>query len=146
MPEETQETAAVPVQTPEEKKREFVAALRERFPDAPTYEKLDEWKRGIGRVRFFPFSDDEIYFFRPFRNAEFKGWVQSLQQTAQSNPAVAEELLKERILSACILWPPRAPEDISTMFAGTIDTLVDQIREASNFIAPQEAAMMVGEW
>lgn len=130
-----------------EAKSAFFDSLKERFGEnAPTEQTLDQWKAEAGRVRWFEFGTDEIYFFRPFRSAEYNGWIQSLEQLAGKDPEKADRILKERIVCACVLFPKLDPENTAALFAGTIDSLFAQIRFASNFIPLEMANTMVREW
>jgi hypothetical protein len=132
----------------EEKEKElFFAQLKTKFgPQAPTAELLSQWKSQCGRVRWIELNPEEIYFFRPYKSAEYKGWLQSLQSVAETNAAQADELLKERIVCSCVLFPKIKQEETGAYFAGTIDTLFSQIQLASNFIPLEQAMIMVREW
>lgn len=131
----------------EKNRREFFEDLKVRFgTSAPDQTKLDEWKSKSGRVRWIELGPDEVYFFRAFRAAEYRGWIQTLQDVAQKDPQKADELLKERVVCRCVLYPQINQEDTGALFAGTIDTLFQQIQIASNFIPLETAMMMVREW
>lgn len=128
-------------------KEAFFADLQTRFgPSAPTEKILDTWKSQTGRIRWLELGPDEIYFFRGCRTAEYKGWLQSLAELIRKDPNQAEEILKERVVCACVLFPKIDPENTGAMYGGTMDTLYFQIRLASNFIPPEQAMMMVREW
>lgn len=144
---EKQEPELTEEQKEQHEKQEFFAALKRQFGDkAPTEEDLERWKAQCGRVRWLEFGPSEIYFFRPFKANEYKGWMQTLQSVAEKDPDQAEDLLRQRIVSKCVLFPKIVDEDMGSMYAGTVDTLYEMIRMASNFIPMQLASNLVREW
>ena len=146
--EEVEEQEVVdPKEEAEKEKKAFLAGLKERFGDsAPDEKQLNRWKNEAGRIRWIELNSDEIYFFRPFRANEYRAWYKGLEQLGQTDPNKADELLKEKIVCTCVLFPKIDPETTAAQFAGTIDTLYAQIRLASNFIPFEQALMMVREW
>ena len=131
----------------EQEKAEFFAELKERYGDAaPTEATLDMWKARAGRVRWIALGPEEIYFFRPFKSAEYKGWMSALLDLARKDAHAADELLKQKVVASCVLFPAIPEEDMGAMYAGTVDTLFDQIKFAANFIPFERAVMMVQEW
>lgn len=146
--EQVDETAAErEAREQEEAKAAFFAQLSDRFGDeAPSEAQLDEWKEAFGRIRWMELGSDEIYFFRPFKTNEYNGWIQSLQQLAEKDPEQADRRLRERIVTACVVFPKIDPETTGAQFAGTIETLFAQIRLSSNFIPLELASTMVREW
>jgi hypothetical protein len=131
----------------EQEKQAFFADLKERYGEnAPTERTLDIWKARAGRVRWIAFGPEEIYFFRPFKTAEYKGWMAGLLDLARKDPHAADELLKQKVVAACTLFPQLPEEDMGARYAGTVDTLYEQIKFATNFIPFERAVMMVQEW
>lgn len=128
-------------------KAEHFANWKERFKDAaPTEEQMNDWKAQAGRVRWLDIGETELYVFRPFRTAEYRGLVESLAELAQSNAERADERLRDQVIQRCILFPKLQAEEMGTLYGGTLETLYFQIRLASNFIPPDQATMMVREW
>lgn len=127
-----------------ESKALWYAELKEKFgAGAPDEAQVEAWKKQCGRVRVVAFGPDEVYFFRPLRSNEYRGIVQqvlTIKDVQQQN-----ELLKEKMVSSSILWPKLDPTEMGALFAGTKDSLHLMIMQASNFITPEEAEVMVRE-
>lgn len=130
--------------TEAEKKTAWFQELRKNFgPTAPDEAIVEAWKKQAGRVRVVPFGVDEVYFFRPLRSAEYKSIVQ--QVMAVKDVSQQNELLKEKMVATAVLWPKMDPTTMGALFAGTKDSLHLMIMQASNFITPDEAEVMVRE-
>jgi hypothetical protein len=122
----------------------FFKFLSETFDDAPTEETVKQWKAQSGRVKTVSFGDDEVYFFRPLKAAEYKGLIQQI--TSQGGATTTEQqndLLKERVVVAGVLWPRVNQAEMGGLHAGTTDSLYTMIMQASNFLTPEEAAVLV---
>lgn len=136
------------VETPEiseaEARAEWFKELKERFgPSAPDEERIEAWKKQAGRIRVVAFSPDEVYMFRPLRASEYKGMIQqvmNIKDVQQQN-----EALKDKMVSTAILWPKIDPTEMGALFAGTKDSLHMMIMQASNFVTPEQAEVMVRE-
>ena len=130
-------------ETQEDSKESLYDGLKEQFGErAPNEQQVEAWKAQSGRVRFLYLNDDEVYFFRPIKRAEYKGIVESLQQAGgQDN----DGFMRERLVSLCVLWPKMDPAQMADSFAGTIETLYSAIMEASNFINPEQLFTIVRE-
>ena len=130
--------------TEAEDKAAWFKDLKDKFgPGAPDEMIVEAWKKQSGRVRVVAFGPDEVYFYRPLRSAEYKGIVNQVLQikdTMQQN-----ELLKEKMVATAILWPKLDASEMGALFAGTKDSLHLMIMQASNFITPDEAEVMVRE-
>lgn len=128
----------------EQAEEEFYAHLATTFgASAPTKQWVEQTKKQCGRVRMIAFGPDDIYFYRGLRGAEYKGMVQ--QALASKSPEQQMEILKDRVLAAAVLWPKLDPTEFGSLYAGTKDALFELIREASNFITPESAAVLVRE-
>lgn len=147
-PEAPQEEKVDPAEEQRKAEDQFFADLKKRFgPEAPDRDKLNAWKSQAGRIRWIEFSEDEIYFFRPFKAAEYKGWIEQLTVGAEGKSRQqVEEALKNRVVAACVLYPKIDQEVIGSYYAGTFDTLYEMIQLASNFIPMDQAVMLTREW
>ena len=131
----------------EKLKEQFFDRLHDQFGDsAPTPEILDNWRDQFERVRWMEFGPSEIYFFRGCRANEYNSWIKSLAGVAAKDPEQADKILKERVVTSCVIFPKIDPESTGGALAGTIDTLFTQIQLASNFIPLEMANTMVREW
>lgn len=145
--EEVEERELSPEEQMELEQQEFFDRLKETYGEgAPSSEQLDAWKEQAGRVRWIELGPEEIYFFRGFRTAEYKGWIDGLRQLAEKDPEKADELLKQKVVARCTMFPKIDEAEVGKLFAGTLDTLYQQIRLASNFIPYEAAVSMVREW
>lgn len=130
--------------TEAEDKAVWYTELKEKFgPGAPDDAMVEAWKKQCGRVRVVAFGPDEVYFFRALRSAEYKGAINqvlTIKDTQQQN-----ELLKEKMVAMAVLWPKLDQTEMGALFAGTKDSLHLMIMQASNFITPDEAEVMVRE-
>lgn len=99
--------------------------------NGPTQDQINEWKAKFGEIYVAKFSDDEKYIYRPLKRFEYKQ-ILALGQT--DNKAFAEE----KIVAMCIVWPVIEATKVPTLKAGTINTLVELIMEASNFGIKEE--------
>ena len=99
--------------------------------NGPTQDQIDEWKAKFGEIYVAKFSEEEKYIYRPLRRLEYKQ-ILALGQT--DNKSFAEE----KIVSMCAIWPALEAAKIPTLKAGTINTLVELIMEASNFGIKEE--------
>lgn len=129
--------------TEAEAKAAWFKELKKNFgPSAPDESQVDAWKQSVGRVRVVAFGTDQVYFFRPLRAAEYRGMVQQVQSVDRLQQ---DDLLKEKIVAAAVLWPKIDPTEMGALYAGTKDSLHLMIMQASNFVTPDEAELMVRE-
>jgi hypothetical protein len=135
-------------ETQEMTKEKFITSLMEalsKFPNAPTHEQIEEWKKNSD-VMASGLDDDEIYLWRPINRREFKAKKQEFmlaaQQAQQEGKAPpADGSMEEALVDACILWAS-SPQALQRK-AGSYEVLYEQIMASSNFINPAVAAQMV---
>jgi hypothetical protein len=131
-------------QSEAEIKSTWFQELKEKFgPGAPDEAMVEAWKKQTGRIRVVAFGPDEVYFFRPLRSNEYKGMVQ--QAMVAKDAQQQNEILKEKMVSAAILWPKLDPTEMGALFAGTKDSLHLMIMSASNFVTQDELELLVRE-
>ena len=143
MPEET-EVNETETEAEEEVVTDPFEAIAESFENTPAVEIMRGWKAQFGAV--FAFSPDpaEIFLFRSLRRLEHKTISASIRQLSDSqaataNPAIVEEQLHEKVLTACLLHPTMTVEMLSSSDAGLIPTLFNLVMENSKFISPEKA-------
>lgn len=124
--------------------QEFLEGLKEDRPDAPTFDQVQAWKAQSGRVKLMMFSDDEVYFIRALKSGEYKAMVQQAQGQGKT-PEQQNEILQDMVVCKATLWPVVDRTEMGALFAGTKDSLYTAVMQASNFLTPQEASMMVTE-
>lgn len=124
----------------EQERAKMYAFLKETFGDgAPDAETVTNWKARHKRVRLLPLSDEEVYFVRPIKRSEYKALLKTAQAAGGED---TETFLRERIVSACVLWPVMDTAQFADSYAGTIDAIYQIIMDASNFVS-QEALFTV---
>ena len=50
---------------------------------------------------------------------------------------------EEKIVSMCLLWPKKTPEELAQDKGGTVPTLLEQVMANSNFMTAQQASFLV---
>lgn len=126
--------------TEEDIDKKLYELVKEKFGEsAPDAEQVAKWKEQCGRVRFVPLNDDEVYFIRPIKRAEYKGLVEATM-SAKTDP---EAFMRERVVARCILWPKLDPEQFADTLAGTVETLYQSVMDLSNFVTQDQLATMV---
>jgi len=132
-PETTEETELTPLQI-----------LTREFEDCPAEGTLEVWKQQFGTIHAFTPDAETVVIFRPLRRLEHKNITRDMRQlsetqAAQMNPAMVEEHLHEKVVTACVLHPTVTVEMFNTSAAGLIPTLFNLVMENSKFIAPERA-------
>ena len=127
--EEQQELEKTEEQIMAEVAREARDALFKQV-GGPEPDQIEKWKTEFGDVFVSPFSDTEIYVWRPIFRKEY---VQLRTEAQQKE--LTEDAIEELTCNICRLWPAKVNWDASK--AGTLSTLTELIMQNSNFIAPQ---------
>jgi hypothetical protein len=137
--EATTEEAAGQDQTQEEQMAANLQNMLKRFPDAPAQVQIDAWKAKHSEVFVSGFSDSEIYLWRAITRPEY---IKIQKELQEPNAPVDQFRLEELVCETCVLW-----KSIKTSWAegkaGTPNALSEQIMQNSNFLAPQQASMLV---
>jgi len=110
--------------------------LLQKIKNAPDQEQIDAWKDEHGEIFTSGFSKEEIYVWKSMDRPTYC----DLQVTAQEN-GWNQFQMEEATCDACLLFP--SPVDWSKGKAGTPPTLSEQILQNSNFLSPQQAAVLV---
>lgn len=95
---------------------------------------IDELKRKFPNLYVFPWSDDDVFIFRPLKRNEWK----LIRQASDT-----EEELSLNILKKGCVWPVLDEESLPSQLAGTVDTIVELITRVSMFIPVQDAIALV---
>lgn len=117
--------------------RELLAQL----PDAPSSEQIEGWKAQFN-VYGAPFSESEIFLFRPLTRQEHDAVQKTAFEAQQEGKPFDPE---QEIVNLCVLWGSVAGKKALESKAGTLSTLQEQISMHSNFYPPAVAAAMVEE-
>ena len=130
---------AAPEQTPEEQMAANLQNMLKQFPGAPDQAQIAAWKKQHGDVFVSGFSEKEIYLWRTITRPEYIKVQQELQAPGQP---VDQFKMEESVCEVCVLWKSTTASWAEGK-AGTPNALAEQIMQNSNFLAPQQASMLV---
>ena len=128
----------------QEVQRDPIEIIAEEFENSPDVETMLNWKAHFGGIHAFTPDNDTVYIFRALRRLEHKNITRDVRQmsetqAAQANPAIVEEHLHEKVVTACCLFPQITIDTFNTSPAGLVPTLFNLIMENSKFIPPERA-------
>ena len=108
---------------PEEIELTPMQVLAQEFEGCPKVEILEAWKQQYGTVHAFTPDTETVVIFRPLRRLEHKNVTRDIRQmsetqSAQANPSIVEEHLHEKVVTACVLYPPVTVDMFNTSPAG----------------------------
>ena len=102
----------------------------------PSEEEIAAWKRQYGTVYVVSLSEDENYVFRALNRQEWKA--------IKSNSKKLDEDQKTDVIAIKgTIWPRLNSIAIASLPAGTAETLMGMILEASNFMSTERAIELV---
>ncbi len=143
---EEQSNTEPEVKEQETKGPDLVSILK-GLPGAPNQVTIDKWKAEFGSIYVSGLAEDELYVFRPIFRNEYKQIQIDNQKIAtmeKPEQAISEQFnSEERIVSKCLLWPKRTPEELAIDKGGTVSTLLEAIMQNSNFMSPAQVSMLV---
>lgn len=125
----------------EETPQETVSSALKQFDNAPTQAQIDQWKVQFGDVFVSGFSETELFIWRAITRPE---WVQLQSLAADPERQLTQFQFEEMVCDACVLWKSTT-RSWSEGKAGTPSSLQEQILQHSNFMSPQQAAMLVAK-
>lgn len=137
-------------ESPEEQTRKALRALLDSLDNAPTERDIANMKAQYGSdgVQVLALGERDVYIFTYLRRSQW----QKIQQLVQSHSATdqtinPEEMLKEKVVTHCTLWPKevRTVEFLYGARAGVVDSLYNAIMANSYFLAPQQIAMLTAK-
>lgn len=130
---------AAPELTQEEQMAANLQNMLKQFDGAPNQAQIDAWKKQYGDVFVSGFSDKEIYLWRTITRPEYIKIQRELQEPGQP---IDQFRMEEATCEVCVLWKS-TKESWADGKAGTPNALAEQIMQNSNFLAPQQASMLV---
>lgn len=135
-------------EAPEVEKEEEILdpldAMAKQFPDAPPRRMIEGWKELYGDVYAFVPDANSVYLLRPLRRIEHKNIAKEIRAfsegaTAREDPALVEEMMHEKVVMLCLLYPAASPNFLSMSKAGLMPTLFNLVMEHSKFLSQQKA-------
>ena len=109
------------------------------IPGAPSREQIEVWKKSYHAVYALPFSDKDIYLWRPLIHQEFQMLMSNQELVAK------EQVLQRTLVKKALLWPKLNPEAEASSRAGLFSTLYGVIMQGSWFLPPELAIALVEE-
>ena len=109
----------------------------------PSKEQIEQWKIEFGNVFVSAFSDEEVIVWRCLMREEYRRLQMMMAQAENITKADQEEA----VVSVCVLWPVEDSAEYLKVFkkAGVFSTLYEQITQASHFVPPGYAGVLVAE-
>jgi hypothetical protein len=124
--------------------RDQIIELLKNTSGAPNAVQIAKWKAQFGDkgVHVMAFGEGDVYIFTHLKRGQWKK-IQELMQKAQSQGQIdVEDMLKEKTISYCTLWPTLPIEFFYNSKAGVVDSLYQVILLNSYFLSPQQAMML----
>lgn len=114
-------------------------------PGAPTERQIEQLKAKYGQngVHMIGLGEGDVYIFTFLRRSQWKKIQEVVSKASQTEAfsAQAEDMLKEKVIQHCVLWP-QGTGGIEFQYnsrAGVMDTLYECIMMHSYFLNPQQA-------
>ncbi len=128
----------------EEELLDPLEALAKQFPDAPPRRIIEGWKELYGDVYAFVPDTNTVFLLRPLRRLEHKNIARDIRifadgPTGREDPAQVEEMMHEKVVTLCLLYPSASPNFLSMSKAGLMPTLFNLVMEHSKFLSQQRA-------
>lgn len=125
--------------------REQIMELLKNTPGAPSAVQIAKWKAQYGDkgVHVMAFGEGDVYIFTHLKRGQWKKIQELMQKAQQQGQIDVEDMLKEKTVSYCTLWPTPLPiEFFYNSKAGVVDSLYQVILLNSYFLSPQQAMML----
>ena len=132
------------VQEEEEEFLDPLDAMAKQFPNAPSRKIVEGWKELYGDVYAFVPDPGSLYLLRPLRRIEHKNIAKDIRTfsegaAAREDPALVEEMMHEKVVMLCLLYPAATPNFLTMSKAGLMPTLFNLVMEHSKFLSQQKA-------
>ena len=117
-----------------------LAEVVEMYPDGPSLADLVGWKKQFREISLFcPENGEEIYVLRPMSRLEHRRITSEALQLQNVSEVEVQELLAERSVLTCMLYPRLSGQDLVTYPAGLLPTLNIVVTDLSRFMSPDRA-------
>jgi len=125
--------------------KDQIIELLGKTKGAPSEAQINAWKRQYGdnAVHVMALGEGDVYIFTHLKRGQWKK-IQEIAQKAQQTQATdIEDMLKEKVVTYCTLWPKPLPvEFFYNSRAGVVDSLYQVILLNSYFLSPQQAMLL----
>lgn len=125
-------------------KNQILEALK-AIPGAPGEQQIEMWKRSRGKnsVYVMAFSESDVYIYSFLTRGQHQKIQEIVKKAAEVGNANIENMLKEKVVQNCVLWPKPLPvEFFYNSRAGIVDGLYEAIMIQSGFLSPQQLMLL----
>lgn len=127
------------VKTPEKAETLNTLPQLSHFADAPTLDRIEEWKTVCGSVSLSALSREEVFVWKSLQRAE---WL-DLQIEMSTLEGATQADLEDKVISTCLLWASEDGKASLETKAGSVPSLNEQIMQGSNFLSAAAASQLV---
>lgn len=131
--------------TPEEAMKNQIIEALKGIPDSPSQEQIEMWKRSRGKnsIYVMAFSESDVYIYSFLTRGQHQKIQEIVKKAAEVGNANIENMLKEKVVQNCVLWPKPLPvEFFYNSRAGIVDGLYEAIMIQSGFLSPQQLMLL----
>ena len=124
-------------------RNQILDALKDE-ENAPTEQDIESWKQRFGKsgVYVMAFGEGNIFVYHHLTRNQWKKIREIMDKIQQGNEKDIEELLKEKVIQFCTLWPQLPPNYFEICKAGIVDSLYQVILINSGFLNTQQAMLL----
>lgn len=141
IPEQVLEEEEAPVTLQEEIRGDVLQLLKDR-EDAPSDDQIVMWKEQYGEeaIQLIGLDKSNVYVYTHLTLSQWEK-INEIVAKAQGTPMESQinNMLREKTIRTCVLWPELAPNFFKVCKAGLPDTLYQLIMIQSYFLSPQQA-------
>lgn len=122
-----------------------IRQILKKIPNAPSEKQIAGLKRKYGEtgVHVFAASEKDVFIYTHLRRGQWQKIQEIMVKMQENGSQNIEELLKEKVLSHCVLWPrPLSVEFFAGSRAGLVDSIYQAIMMDSYFLNPQQIARL----
>ena len=115
-----------------------------KIPNAPSQAQIKAWKNEVGEdgVNLIVFDEKNVFIYTYLKTGQFRKLQEKAQELAAKGDKNAEDMLKEKTVQYCTLWPKLTTEFFYTARAGILESLYNAIWTESYFLSPQQVQML----
>ena len=117
---------------------DYILQTFKSLQNKPTELELEALKEKHGDIYLVSLSEKENFLFRPLKRREWSDLMQRFEKAK-----LTDRQRTEGIVMAAVVWPILNQANINILTAGAPETIRNLILEASNFMEPEKAVMLV---
>jgi len=136
---------SAPQEGPESAMKNQILEALKAIPGAPNEQQIEMWKRSRGKnsIYVMAFSESDVYIYSFLTRGQHQKIQEIVKKAAEVGNADIENMLKEKVVQNCVLWPKPLPvEFFYNSRAGIVDGLYEAIMIQSGFLSPQHLMLL----